>query len=71
MEGRKPYGANAVCKHEEEGYCCFRYRAGLPNPLCNILSDATFPDGYCHFRKRSKYGENEYDKMKRGDEIAS
>ena len=65
MEGRKTYGACAVCKHEEEGYCCFRYRAGLSEPLCNILLDADFDDGYCHFRKKTKYGENEYDKMRR------
>ena len=67
MAERKTYAASAVCRHEEEGYCCFRYRAGLSAPLCKILLNADFPDGSCHFRKKAKWGVNEYDKMKKED----
>lgn len=39
------------------GKCCFRSEDGE----CDVLSDVTFPDGECHFRKTHRKGVNEYD----------
>ena len=58
---------NAVCTHEEEGYCCFRKWDQLYQiTMCDILSDAKFPDGLCHFRKLDPEGDNLYDCMMHG-----
>lgn len=59
--------AFAVCTHEEEGYCCFRKVTDptFPHPFCKALSDASFDDGLCHFRKRYPDGPNLYDKQRK------
>lgn len=54
-------GGYAICRHVEEGECCFRRKGAFREPLCDILCDATFEDGVCHFRKKSRYGKNLYD----------
>lgn len=45
------------CPYKEP--CCFRAGGG-----CRILTDTTFKDGKCHFRKRRPDGVNLYDAEK-------
>ena len=42
------------------GACAFQNSAGR----CTILTDVTFPDGVCHFRKEKKEDVNLYDSGK-------
>lgn len=59
----------AVCSHESEGTCCFRYKGTMDFNMCYILCDANFIDGKCHFRKKDKYGPNEYDLLRKKGEL--
>lgn len=67
MDNRGMSAGFAACTHTDEGACCFRdfdTRGLSTYPLCNALCNTKFSDGYCHFRKKTIDGPNEYDRMR-------
>lgn len=67
MDNRGMSMGFAACTHLDEGACCFRDfdHSGLSlHPVCNALCNTKFSDGYCHFRKKTLEGPNEYDRMR-------
>lgn len=47
-----------ICPYE--GKCCMR-----KGKECVALADTYFRDGECHFQKRTRYGVNVYDAIRR------
>lgn len=48
-----------ICPYE--GKCCMR----KDNGECVALANTYFKDGECHFQKRTRYGVNVYDAIRK------